>query len=153
MGDVIMSGSIIATIILCFVGIIKLPFKKFKEQHPTAYKIVFYALSLILAIGVPILCGLYMIDLTFKSLEFYVLIITTIAGVFGLYGTYEGAGLKKLVQTIVAKIKALCNKYSDSKLSKTIDGIISNVNKQTENVSSDTTATTQSIEVKVDEVK
>lgn len=139
MGDVIMSGSIIATIILCFVGIIKLPFKKFKENHPTAYKIVFYALSLILAIGVPILCGLYMIDLTFKSLEFYVLIITTIAGVFGLYGTYEGAGLKKLVQTIVAKIKALCNKYSDSKLSK--------------NVSSDTTATTQSIEVKVDEVK
>ena len=118
MGDVIMSASIIATIILCFVGIVKLPFKKFKEKHPTAYKVVFYSLSLILAIGVPIICGLFMIDLSLKSLEFYVLIITTIAGVFGLYSTYEGTGLKTLVATIVEKIKALCNKYSDSKLIK-----------------------------------
>ena len=123
MGDVIMSGSIIATIILCFVGIIKLPFKKFKEQHPTAYKIVFYSLSLILVIVIPILCGLYMLNLSLKSLEFYVLMITTVAGVFGLYGTYEGTELKTLVATIVEKIKQLCNKYSDSKLTKIIQNV------------------------------
>ena len=123
MGDVIMSASIIATIILCFVGIVKLPFKKFKDKHPTAYKVVFYSLSLILAIALPILCGLYMIDLTLNSLEFYVLIITTVAGVFGLYSTYEGTGLKTLVATIVEKIKALCNKYSDSKLIKIIQNV------------------------------
>lgn len=123
MGEIIMSASIITTIVLCFVGIIKLPFKKFKDKHPTAYKVVFYSLSLILAIALPVLCGLYMIDLSFKSIEFYVLIITTIAGVFGLYSTYEGTGLKTLVATIVEKIKALCNKYSDSKLTKIIQNV------------------------------
>ena len=123
MGDIIMSASIITAIILCFVGIIKLPFKTFKTNHPTAYKIVFYSLSLILAIVIPILCGLYMIDLSLKSLEFYVLIITTVAGVFGLYSTYEGIGLKQLVQIIVEKIKQLCNKYSDSKLTKIIQDV------------------------------
>lgn len=123
MGDIIMSASIITAIILCFVGIIKLPFKTFKTNHPTAYKIVFYSLSLILAIVIPILCGLYMIDLSLKSLEFYVLIITTVAGVFGLYSTYEGIGLKQLVQIIVEKIKQLCNKYSDNKLTKIIESV------------------------------
>lgn len=145
MGDVIMSASIIATIILCFVGIIKLPFKKFKEQHPTAYKVVFYSLSLILAIVLPILCGLYMIDLSLKSLEFYVLIITTVAGVFGLYSTYECTGLKNLVSTIVEKIKQLCNKYSDSKLTKIIKNVgIDKLNELAQSlVSAEQVATTE----------
>lgn len=149
MGDVIMSASIIATIILCFVGIVKLPFKKFKDKHPTAYKVVFYSLSLILAIVLPILCGLYMIDLTLKSLEFYVLIITTVAAVFGLYSTYEGTGLKTLVATIVEKIKALCNKYSDSKLTKIIQNV--GIDKLNELAQTLNAKETSAEEVKVEE--
>ncbi len=123
MGEYIMDAGIMSTIILCFVGIIKLPFKKFKENHSTAYKVIFYALSLILAIAIPVVVGLLMLDLSFATVEFYVLIITTIAGVFGLYSSYEGTGLKTLVQTIVSKIKTLCTTYSDSKLTKIIEQV------------------------------
>lgn len=123
MESVIMNASIIATIVLCFVGIIKLPFKSFKTKHPKTYKTVFYLVSLILSIMLPILCSLYLMHLSLKSIEFYVLICTTVAGVFGLYSTYEGTNLKVLVKTICSKIKELCSKYSDSALVKTIEKV------------------------------
>ena len=120
MEQVFMCASIIAAIILCIVGIVKLPFKTFKEKYPNWYKATFCLLSIILAIVSTIIAELYILNGSLASLDFAVLIITTIAGVFGLYTSYEGLGLKQLVKIIVEKITQLFNTYSDNKLAKIV---------------------------------
>lgn len=123
MKEAIMCASIIAAIILCFVGIIKLPFKTFKEKYPKWYKAVFCIVSLLLAIGLPFIAEVYILDGSIKSTEFLVLIFTTIAGVFGLYTSYEGLGLKQLVKIVIEKITQLFNNYSESKLVKIVGNV------------------------------
>ena len=123
MGEIVMNASIITTIVLCFIGLIKLPFKPLKVKYPKVYRTLFYALSLILTIGLPVLCGLFIMHLNLKSLDFYILIISVIAGVFGLYSSYEGIGLKALVNTLFSKLKELCSRYTDSALAKTINKV------------------------------
>ena len=107
MKEVFMCASIITAIILCFVGIIKLPFKSFKEKHPNWYKVTFYLVSAVLSIVAPIISQLYILNGSLASTEFAVLLVTTIAGVFGLYSTYEGTKLKDLVKIIIDKIATL----------------------------------------------
>lgn len=122
MGKEIMCASIITAIILCIVGIIKVlpPCLSFKEKHPKWYKGIFYSMSLILAAVFPILSELYILNGSLASVNFIVLIFTTIAGVFGLYTSYEGLGLKELVKKLVSKVSELLNTYSDSKLAKVV---------------------------------
>lgn len=122
MGKEIMCASIITAIILCIVGIIKVlpPCLSFKEKHPKWYKGIFYGMSLILAAAFPILSELYILNGSLASVNFIVLIFTTIAGVFGLYTSYEGLGLKELVKKLVSKVSELLNTYSDSKLAKVV---------------------------------
>lgn len=122
MGKEIMCASIITAIILCIVGIIKVlpPCLSFKEKHPKWYKGIFYGMSLILAVVFPILSELYILNGSLASVSFIVLIFTTIAGVFGLYTSYEGLGLKELVKKLVSKVSELLNTYSDSKLAKVV---------------------------------
>ena len=122
MGKEIMCASIITAIILCIVGIIKVlpPCLSFKEKHPKWYKGIFYGMSLILAVVFPILSELYILNGTLASKNFFILIITTVAGVFGLYSTYEGIPLKELVKKLVCKVSKLLNTYSDSKLAKVV---------------------------------
>ena len=120
MKEVFMCASIITAIILCVVGIAKLPFKKFKENHKVAYRAIFYLLSLVLAVAGPIVSQLFILNGSLKSTEFVVLLVTTIAGVFGLYTGYEGTALKVLVQKIVSKVAELFNTFSDSKLAKVV---------------------------------
>lgn len=122
MGKEIMCASIITAIILCIVGILKIlpPCLSFKEKHPKWYKGIFYGISLILAIALPIIGELYILNGSLASVSFIVLIFTTIAGVFGLYTSYEGLGLKELAKKLVEKVSELMQKFSDSKLSKTV---------------------------------
>lgn len=120
MKEVFMCASIITAIILCFVGIIKLPFKTFKEKHPKWYRAVFCIMSLVLSVAGPIVSQLYILNGTLASMEFVVLLLTTIAGVFGLYTSYEGLGLKQLVKTIVSKVAELFDKFDDAKLKKIV---------------------------------
>lgn len=120
MKEVFMCASIIAAIILCFVGIIKLPFKSFKEKHPNWYTVTFYLVSAVLSIVAPIISQLYILNGVLASTEFAVLLVTTIAGVFGLYSTYEGTKLKDLVKIIIDKIATLLNTFSDAKIKKMI---------------------------------
>lgn len=120
MKEVFMCASIITAIILCFVGIIKLPFKSFKEKHPNWYTVTFYLVSAVLSIVAPIISQLYILNGVLASTEFAVLLVTTIAGVFGLYSTYEGTKLKDLVKIIIDKIATLLNTFSDAKVKKMI---------------------------------
>lgn len=125
MGKEIMCASIMTAIILCIVGIIKIlpPCLSFKEKHPKWYKGIFYSLSLIFAIAFPVISELYILNGSLTSVEFLVLIITTVAGVFGLYTSYEGLGLKELAKKLVEKFGELINKFQDSKLSKVVKKI------------------------------
>lgn len=123
MKEVFMCASIITAIILCFVGIIKLPFKSFKEKHPNWYTVAFYLVSAVLSIVAPIISQLYILNGVLASTEFAILLITTIAGVFGLYSTYEGTKLKNLVKIIIDKIATLLNTFSDAKIKKMIGSV------------------------------
>lgn len=122
MGKEIMCASIITAIILCIVGIIKVlpPCLSFKEKHPKWYKGIFYGVSLILAVAFPILGELYILNGSLASVNFIVLIFTTIAGVFGLYTSYEGLGLKELAKKLVEKIAELLNNFKESKAAKLV---------------------------------
>lgn len=126
MKEILMSAGTIVSIVLCLVGIIKTPFKTFKAKHPTAYKVVFYLLSLILSVGLPILTALLIIEMPLLSWDFGILEIGTIAGVFFGYTTYESVGLKKGLGILCTKIKDLFDKYSDKKLPKTIEKLLKN---------------------------
>lgn len=120
MKEVIMCGTLISAIILCFIGIVKLFFKRFKEKHPNGFKVTFYLLSVVLSVGCAIITQLFILGDTLTSINYLVLQITTFAGVFGLYSSYENTKLKALVQIIVSKVSQLMNKYSDSKLAKVV---------------------------------
>ena len=151
MKEAVMCASIIAAIVLAFVGIIKLPFKSFKEKHPNWYKAVFCILSLGLAIGLPFIAELYILNGQLYSVEFLVLILTTVAGVFGLYTSYEGLGLKALVKVVVKKLALLFDKYSDSKLAKIVGTVgIEKLNEINEKLKAEAEASNQ---VKVEDVK
>lgn len=123
MKEAFMCASIITAIILCLVGIIKLPFKSFKEKHPNWYKVTFYLVSAVLAIVAPIISELYILNGQLLSTQFAVLITATIAGVFGLYSSYEGTKLKELVKIIIDKIAKLLNTFSDAKIKKMIGSV------------------------------
>lgn len=154
MKEAIMCASIMAAIILCFVGIIKLPFKTFKEKYPKWYKAVFCVVSLLLAIGLPFIAEVYILNGSIQSAEFLVLIFTTIAGVFGLYTSYEGLGLKQLVKIIVNKCAQLFNKYSESKLAKIVGNVgIEKLNEINDKLQTKKQETAQVDEVKIDDVQ
>lgn len=154
MKEAIMCASIIAAIILCFVGIVKLPFKTFKEKYPKWYKAVFCVVSLLLAIGLPFIAEVYILNGSIQSAEFLVLIFTTIAGVFGLYTSYEGLGLKQLVKIIIEKITQLFNNYNDSKLAKIVGNVgIEKLNEINEKLQAKKNNTEQKIEIEIDETQ
>ena len=154
MKEAIMCASIMAAIILCFVGIVKLPFKTFKEKYPKWYKAVFCVVSLLLAIGLPFIAEVYILNGSIQSAEFLVLIFTTIAGVFGLYTSYEGLGLKQLVKIIIEKITQLFNNYNDSKLAKIVGNVgIEKLNEINEKLQAEKNNTKQKIEIEIDETQ
>lgn len=106
MEELFMWAGIIAGIVLCLTGLVKLPFKFFKYKHPNWYKAVFTIISVIIAVGLCFLCEFYLLSKDIISFEFLTLLCAVFCGVFGGYGgIYEGLGLKELVKNIVEKIR------------------------------------------------
>lgn len=117
MEKLFMSAGIVIAIVLGIVGIVKLPFKSFKEKHPQCYKTVFTLLTFVLAIGLAILDEIYILEGALLSLDFVVLITTILAGVFGTYnGVYEGLGLKELMKIITENTKKAKELAKDRKV-------------------------------------
>lgn len=116
----IMSISIISAAVLFIVGLVKLPFGKFKEKHPKWYKATFFVLSLVLVVVGSILFELYFLELPLLSWQFAALIIGSIAGVLVSYEGYEKTGLKALANKVFTPLKDLLNRYSDTSIAKTI---------------------------------
>ena len=101
-----MSAGVVVAIVLCLVGIIKLPFGKFKEKHPQGFKTVFTVLTFILAIGLCVVDEMYILCGELLSIDFGILVCVVLAGVFSGYnGVYEGLGLKELVKKIVESLQ------------------------------------------------
>lgn len=111
----------LATIILCLVGFAKLPFAKFKENHPKWYKATFFVLSLILIVGGSILVELCILGGSLASIDFACLILGTAIAVVGGYATYENLPVKELVHKAVEAIKNWS--YSDKKVEKMLDKV------------------------------
>ena len=123
MREVLMSAGTIATIVLFLVGLVKLPFKSFKEKHPHWYKATFYLLSLVLSVALPILSQKYILGGSLTSLDFLIHILMTTAIVFGGYAGYEGVGLKKMCNIAVANIKTSMATYSDTRIAKMLKSV------------------------------
>ena len=106
MENLFMSAGVVTAIVLCLVGILKLPFKSFKKSHSIWYKALFTTLSLAFAIGLSVINELYILCGELLSVDFAVLVSVVIAGVFcGYGGVYEGLGLKELVKKLVENVK------------------------------------------------
>jgi hypothetical protein len=124
MEKLFMSASVVITILLCFVGIVKLPFKKLKEKHPNLYKAIFTLVTLVGAVGLCVLNEIYILCGELLSLEFAVLLCAVFAGLFGGYnGIYEGLGLKELVKKIVENLKKAKVLSANKKAIKYLDKI------------------------------
>lgn len=106
MEKIFMSAGIIATIVLCIVGIVKLPFIKFKETHAKAYKAIFTCVTFAVAVGLSIIDELYILCGELLTFDFAVLICAVLSSVFfGYNGIYEGLGLKELVKKLINNVK------------------------------------------------
>lgn len=121
MEAILMSAGIMTAIILSVVGLLKLPFNKFKEKHPRGYKAVFTILSIVLTFGVCLINQAFVLAEPLFNTNFVIILLSTYAGVFGLYLSYEGLGAKELFKRLLNALKNLKATAPESKLSKYID--------------------------------
>lgn len=124
MEKLFMSAGVVVAIVLCIVGIVKLPFDKFKTKHPNWFKAVFTLISIIVASGLCILDELYILNGKLLSVDFAILVCVVMAGVFGGYsGVYEGLGLKELMKKLTDNVKKAKDMASDKKVVKYLSKI------------------------------
>ena len=124
MEKLFMSAGIVTTIVLCLMGIIKMPFKKFKDKHPQWYKAVFTCISIVLSISVCVLDELYILCGSILSLDFAILVCVVFASVLlGYNGVYEGLGVKELIKKIIESLKKAREISSHKKAIKYLDKI------------------------------
>lgn len=124
MEAILMSVGVMTVIILSVVGLLKLPFKGFKEKHPKWFKATFTLLSIGLTFGVCLINQAFVLNSEkLFNLEFMVVLIFTYAGVFVSYSSYEGLGLKELKNRLFNSIKNIKSTAPESKLAKYIDKV------------------------------
>lgn len=124
MEKLFMSASIVVAIVLCIIGIVKLPFKKFKEKHPKFYKAIFTMFSIVLAVCLCIVNEKYILCGKLLSVDFAILICSVLAGVFGGYtAVYEGLGLKELVKKLINNANKAMDMSTHKKAIKYLDKI------------------------------
>lgn len=118
------TAGIMVTLILAIIGLAKLPFKKFKEQHPKWYKATFTIASIVLTIGLCIIDQLFILNKGLWTWDFVILLTTTFTGVLGSYNAvWEGLGVKELWGKIVGAIKKLYEVAPESKLIKQLNKV------------------------------
>lgn len=118
-----MFSGIIAAIVLSFVGIVKLPFGKFKTTHKNGYKAVFTALSFVLSIALCVCCQLFILEGALLTYDFAILVSSALASVLTCYTSYEGYGLKALVKKLTGAIAEAKKETNDKKIAKYLDNV------------------------------
>ena len=118
--ELIMYSSIISAIVLCVIGIIKLPLKPFKGKP--FYKPGLTLLTIFVTLGLCVLCELYIIHESVFSVGMLYLLLITFGEVMLTYnGVYEGFGLKQILQDLFKNIGKLLIKSPESKLTKSAE--------------------------------
>ena len=118
--ELIMYSSILASIILCLVGLIKLPLKAFKGKP--FYKAGLTLLTIVLTIGACVICELFIIGESVWSVGMLYLLLITFGEVMLSYnGIYEGFGLKSVCQDLFTSLGKLFIKSPESKLAKSAE--------------------------------
>ena len=120
MREIIMNASWLASVVLTLVGLLKLPFKTFKEKHPKWYRATFFLLSLILVVGGSVIVELYIFEEAILTWTYVSLLISTGFIVFGGYSAYECTGLKNGLNKLFSLIASWLSRYSDKKIAKMI---------------------------------
>lgn len=122
MERVLMASGILAGIIITLIGLFKLAIKQFKDKG--WYKPLLTALTLVLAIGLSLLCEQYILELPIISWSCAVLVVSTIAEVFVSYnGIYEGFNIKTGIQNLFARWKELRELSPEAKLVKKVEKV------------------------------
>lgn len=133
MEAIFVSAGIMTTIILSLVGLAKLPFTKFKEKYPKGYKATFTGLSIVLTLVVCLVNQAFILSQPIFTTTFAIMLLSTFAGVFGLYHSYEGLGGKELVKRLINAIQEARTKAkastTDVKLSKNIKSLEKDIDK------------------------
>lgn len=118
--ELIMYSSILSAIILCLVGLIKLPFKPFKGKN--FYKAGLTLLTIVITLGMCVICELFIIGESIWSIGMIYLTLITFGEVMLTYnGVYEGFGVKQICQELFTNIGRLIFKTPESKLAKSAE--------------------------------
>lgn len=118
--ELIVNASLLAGIVLCLVGLIKLPLTKFKGQK--FYKAGLTLLTIAVVIIACVLCELFIFNGSVWSIEMLMLTFITFGEVMLSYnGIYEGLGLKGIAKELFTKFEALLAKQPESKLAKSAE--------------------------------
>lgn len=118
--ELIVNASLLAGIVLCLVGLIKLPLTKFKGQK--FYKAGLTLLTFAVVIVACVLCELFILNGSVWSVEMLMLTLITFGEVMLSYnGIYEGLGLKGIAKELFVKLQKLVAKHPESKLTKTAE--------------------------------
>ena len=123
MEAILMNAGVMTAIILSVIGLVKLPFEKFKTKYPKGYKATFTGLSIVLTLAICLVNQAFVLAQPLFNTNFVMMLLSTYAGVFGLYHSYEGLGLKELVKKLLNAIKNIKASAPESKLSKYIDKV------------------------------
>ena len=130
MKEIIMDAAAVSSIVLAIVGLIKLPFKKFKTNHPKSFRFVFFFLSLLLTGALCVLTQTYIVCGTLLSSDFIMLLISAAMFVFGGYSTYENTSLKALARKIVCSFKNFRSRHQESRVVKKMEKLIQEVGRE-----------------------
>lgn len=118
--ELIVNASLLAGIVLCLVGLIKLPLTKFKGQK--FYKAGLTLLTIGIVIIACVLCELFILNGSIWSGEMLMLTLITFGEVMLSYnGVYEGLGLKAIAKDLFTKFQALLAKHPENKLTKSAE--------------------------------
>lgn len=122
MERVIMASGILAGIVITLIGLFKLAIKQYKGKG--WYKPLLTALTLILAVGLSLLCETFILELPIISWSCVILIISTTAEVFVSYnGIYEGFNIKTGIQNLLAKWKELKELSPEAKAVRKVEKV------------------------------
>lgn len=113
--NLVMYSSILSSIILVFVGLVKLPLVKFKQKK--WYKVTLTLFTMALVIGACLVCQKYIICANIISMDMlYLLFITFGETMVSYNGVYEGLGVKKGFNLLFKKIGELIKKAPEDKV-------------------------------------
>lgn len=127
MGKIMMSSGILASIVLCLVGLLKLPIVKYKKK--SWYSAVLTIFTLLLIFAVCSVSQVFILEARLTEWSFLILLAMTISEVMVSYnGVYEGLKVKTLVHNLFNHLNELKNIAPEAKAVKKFEALAGKYN-------------------------